>query len=160
MGTHQSDSKIGIRPAVPEEATALTNLTYRSKAAWGYDAAFMKAAAPELVVTPDKVRSSPTFVAETGGAMVGFYALSPPDEPPELDLLFVEPERLRSGIGEMLWRHAVGTAAELGWRSFRIVADPNAEGFYRRMGAQLQGSIPSNVNPQRRMPVLRADVTA
>ena len=42
---------LALRPARPEEAPALTELCLRSKAVWGYDAAFMQACRRELTMT-------------------------------------------------------------------------------------------------------------
>ena len=162
-----------IRRARPEEAAALTALAHRSKAVWGYDAAFMAASAPDLTLNPETVRRSPVYLAQipgtelgaTGGeggssepVCVGFYALSEPPAEPELEQFFVEPELLGRGVGRALWHHACATARELGWSAFRIAADPNAEPFYRRMGARPMGTIASIVSPERRLPLLIADL--
>jgi hypothetical protein len=54
---------IVIRAAHPAEAAYLTALAARSKAAWGYDAQFIAAAAPELDISPGLIASSASFVA-------------------------------------------------------------------------------------------------
>src|SRR5687768_4428349 len=48
-----------VRRARADEAEALTELTMRAKASWGYDAAFMAACREELTLTPE------TFAAWT-----------------------------------------------------------------------------------------------
>ncbi len=40
----------GVRPARSGEAVSLTALCLRSKAHWGYDAAFMRLCVPSLIV--------------------------------------------------------------------------------------------------------------
>jgi hypothetical protein len=46
-----------IRRARPDEASALRELAHRSKAYWPYDAAFLRAVAPMLILEPPHVAS-------------------------------------------------------------------------------------------------------
>ena len=48
----------------------------------------------------------------------------------ELGHLFVEPLRLKGGIGRKLVEHAVNEAGNLSFHTLKIQGDPNAEGFY------------------------------
>jgi GNAT superfamily N-acetyltransferase len=61
----------------------------------------------------------------------------------ELEHLWVSPEHIGTGIGRALFDHAVRRAAALGATTLSIEADPNAEGFYRRMGAWARTSTRS-----------------
>jgi predicted N-acetyltransferase YhbS len=59
------------------------------------------------------------------------------------------------GIGRALFEHAVEESRRLGHRSLRIEADPNAEGFYARMGARRVGETIAEIEGQRReLPLL------
>ena len=42
-------------------------------------------------------------------------------------------------MGQVLFEHAIERADSFGAETLRIEADPNAEGFYRRMGAERVG---------------------
>jgi hypothetical protein len=66
-----------IRPARVDEAPALTALCRRSKAVWGYDAAFMALAGPALRVTPEAIAAGDVWVAEEDGTRAGVVALAP-----------------------------------------------------------------------------------
>jgi predicted N-acetyltransferase YhbS len=70
----------------------------------------------------------------------------------ELEHLFVEPSRLRRGLGAALFRHAVEQARAAGFRRLTILSDPHAAGFYQAMGAQLEERVPSSI-PGREIPV-------
>jgi GNAT superfamily N-acetyltransferase len=94
-------------------------------------------------------------VTETPGRVLGFYGFEPAEGGVGLDYLFVEPDAIGMGVGTALWRHAVETARALGHCSLTVVADPHAEGFYRRMGAVPAGAQPSDLLPGRLLPVLR-----
>jgi GNAT superfamily N-acetyltransferase len=148
-----------IRPARLEEATALTELSLRSKAVWGYEASFLARCRLVMQVKTEALAAQPHYVAESAAGtprrILGFYGFEPAQGGVGLDYLFVEPEAIGRGVGTALWRHAVQTARALGHRSLVVVADPHAEGFYRRMGAVPVGAQPSDLEPGRLLPVLR-----
>ncbi len=147
---------ITIRPARVDEATALTDLSLRSKAVWGYDASFLARCRALMQVKTEALAGQPHFVAEAAdGRMLGFYGFEAMAEGVGLDYLFVEPAAIGRGVGAALWRHAVATARALGHRALVVVADPHAEGFYRRMGARVVGAQASDLEPGRLLPVLR-----
>ena len=144
-----------IRRALPDEAANLSALALRSKALWGYDAAFMEACRAPLTVDPEALAKCPFCVLDEGGTITGFYGLS--GQPPrgEIEFLFVEPESVRSGRGQRLARHFLVLARRLGFEEMDVSADPYAEGFYVAMGAVRIGKVPSDPIPNRLIPRLR-----
>jgi putative acetyltransferase len=85
-------------------------------------------------------------VLEEEGALLGFYTLlESPEGTLELEHLFVEPDRLRGGLGGQLLRHALRRAAERGFAEVCVLSDPNAAGFYRAHGARREEEIPSSI---------------
>jgi GNAT superfamily N-acetyltransferase len=138
-----------------DEAAVLTDLCLRSKAVWGYDEAFMQACRGELTLTVSIMQSSHLQVAEIGGHLVGVAQVTVKGELAELDKLFVEPTRLRSGAGKALFEWATTTARDSGAVFMVIDADPDAVGFYRRMGAVDDGTAPSGSIPGRLLPRLK-----
>src|SRR5262245_47280262 len=143
-----------IRPARPDEAELVSDLAVRSKAHWGYDDEFLAGSRVQLAVRAGEVTSRRVTVAERDGVVVGFYALE--GQPPTgvLDLMFVDPDHLRGGVGRRLWAHVVTTARDVGLTAFTIDSDPFAEGFYLAMGAIRTGSTPSPVRAGRELPRL------
>ena len=144
-----------IRRARPEEASELTALAFRSKRFWGYDEAFLEASRPDLTVGDELVRSGRVFVAERNRTIAGFGSLG--GEPPRVELahLFVEPDFIGSGVGRRLLEYAVAEARRLGAVELVIESDPNAEGFYRAMSGERMGTVPSIVDSERQLPLLR-----
>ncbi|WP_406186606.1 GNAT family N-acetyltransferase [Streptomyces sp. NBC_01006] len=128
---------VKLRAARPGEAEELTALVLRSKAYWGYDAAFLAACAPELRIPAGEVADRRIVVAEdaAGGRVLGLASLEGAPPVARLGLLFVEPGAIGRGVGRRLYRDALRRAAELGFRRLLIDADPYAAGFYRAMGA-------------------------
>ncbi|HVL90081.1 MAG TPA: GNAT family N-acetyltransferase [Actinomycetota bacterium] len=144
---------IEIRPAAPGDAKTLTALAIRSKAHWGYDKTFMQACRPSLAIHATCVQ--PTFVAEVDGATAGFYQL----EGSEIGAFFVDPPFIGRGVGRALWEHLMQEAQRRGLAAVEILSDPNAEGFYRTMGAERAGEAPSDVfGPERMLPLMRAAI--
>lgn len=158
MTTTNSESQIRIRQAVPEEARQIGELALRSKAYWGYDADFMQACRPLLMLPPEYIATHPVFVIESQDGMLGFYSLLGTEHEVELDHLFVAPGAIGQGYGKRLFRHAVATAAQLGFRRMVIESDPNAEPFYRTLGAVRFGERLSPVGTDRRLPLLSLEL--
>jgi GNAT superfamily N-acetyltransferase len=155
LAMNGSPSACVIRPARADEAEHLTDLSLRSKTYWGYDASFLARCRSIMRVKTANIETWPHYVAEVGGRVAGFYGLERDDEGVGLDYMFVETEFIGRGIGRALWNHAVATAQGLGHRALIVVSDPNAEGFYLKMGAQRVGARISDLEPNRRLPVLR-----
>jgi GNAT superfamily N-acetyltransferase len=143
-----------IRPAEPGEGQQLSALALRSKALWGYPAEFLEASRAELTVSEAQITAGQVFVAAQGAAVVGFSTLIPSKDCLWVDLLFVEPAAARRGVGRALWEHAVEQARRLGLHTLRVQSDPNAEAFYRRMGAEIAWYDESAIQAGRRLPVL------
>ena len=130
----------------------------RSKSLWGYSPRFLSACRAELRVSPSVLadRDHICVVAQLGTAVVGFCLLSRDARRTwEVDGLFVEPERIRRGIGRSLLLAACRRALRAGARTLSIQSDPHAAGFYRAMGAEPAGSRASASIRGRRLPLLQ-----
>ncbi|SCF35382.1 Acetyltransferase (GNAT) domain-containing protein [Micromonospora viridifaciens] len=146
-----------IRPARPAEAADLTELALRSKGHWGYDNEFLARCRTELTLTPADVTVRQVTVAERAGRLVGLLVLAGAPPEMELDMLFVDPPAIGTGVGRVLFDHAVAAARAAGARTLWIDADPGAEPFYRHVGAVPAGT---SVSPStgRTLPRLRHDL--
>jgi GNAT superfamily N-acetyltransferase len=113
----------------------------------------MKLWTADLTVTADFIESNLVYCAVAVSEIRGFYALSRDDTRFELEHMWVDPRHMRGGLGERLFRHAVDTVRSLGGTLLEIASDPNAEGFYLRMGCRRIGAIASTP-PGRQLPVL------
>lgn len=145
-------TELRLRAALPAEAPEISLLAERSKAYWGYPEEFLDRVRELLTLRREDIRDDRVVVAERDGSVLGFYRLrgDPPDG--ELADLFVEPRAIGTGLGRALWEHAVRSAREHGFSSLQLESDPNAEGFYLRMGAERVGE--NEVAPGRQLPVL------
>lgn len=143
-----------IRPATESDCAALTGLALTSKAFWGYDDDFMAGCEAALTVTPRMIAEWESGVIEEADGIAGFYLLSLDPDQTELQLLYVSPLAMGKGYGRLLIRDAAAKAARLGYPELRIEADPNALGFYRKMGAKQIGWCRSEVADRRELPLL------
>ena len=65
------------------------------------------------------------------------------------------PNAMNQGVGRALFAHAVERGKALGYRAMEIESDPNAEGFYQKLGARGIGLRIAELEGQRReLPVL------
>jgi N-acetylglutamate synthase-like GNAT family acetyltransferase len=72
--------------------------------------------------------------------------------------MWVAPAYIGSGVGKELFIHAMQNAAGSNLQEVTISSDPNAEGFYRKMGAHRVGETVSEIDGQSRaLPRLTID---
>lgn len=145
---------IRLRNARQDELSSLSELCLRSKAHWGYDAAFLAACRTELTIHPRELQTTILRVAERDNAVVGLAQVKVAGADADLLRLFVEPALLGAGIGRLLFEWAAARAHELGATRMTIEADPGAVPFYERMGAYKAGCVPSQSIPGRMLPRL------
>jgi GNAT superfamily N-acetyltransferase len=141
---------MNIRRAVPEEAAALTAIAHDAKRYWGYPEHWIKHWEQDLTISPELISTQNVFVAESDNQLLGFYALVVNEKKADLDHMWVAPAQIGKGVGKELFLHAMKTADELKIPQVLIMADPNAEGFYEKMGALRVGMTDSEIDGQPR----------
>lgn len=72
--------------------------------------------------------------------------------------MYIHPDYKGKGYEKILWEYVIEKENELGLKSFTIDSDPNAKGYYLKMGAKLIGETPSTVFKGRLLPLLKYDV--
>jgi N-acetylglutamate synthase-like GNAT family acetyltransferase len=97
-------------------------------------------------------------VAEQAGEIQGFYALCINHTKAELEHMWVAPAHIGTGVGKELFLHAMEKATSMSVREVQISSDPNAAGFYERMGARKVGELDSEIDGQpRKLPRMSID---
>jgi len=147
-----------IRTPTIDELPDLSDLCFRSKAVWGYDAAFMEACRAELSLEARDLHSTSIAVADDDGKPIGVAQVQVAGDEAVLLKLFVEPDALRTGVGRALLAWATDISKRMGATQLTIEADPDAAPFYRRMGAHNVGQAPSGSIPGRMLPKLAIDL--
>ncbi len=148
-----------ILKARPGDAGALSRVAFAAKRYWGYPERWMERWRESLTITPEFVGTNEVYAATLNEEILGFYALVGEGREIQLEHLWVSPERIGTGVGRLLFDHALRRAASLGAEMLRIEADPNAEGFYRRMGATRVGETSYPIDGRSRtLPLLVVEV--
>lgn len=137
-----------IRPARADEAQALADIAWAAKSFWPYPRAQLEAWRASLSPSAASIAERPTVVAELDNTAAGFYQLNVAASPAQLEHLWVHPDGMRQGVGITLLAHAMQHLSTLGINTVHVDADPNAEGFYRRCGAQRIGEIAAPIAGQ------------
>lgn len=158
MRVARTIQNLKIREALPDDAATLTTIAHDAKRHWGYPEHWIEHWQNDLTISPDYVSANQVYVAEREGELLGFYALIIREDKAELDHLWVAPTHIGAGVGKELFIHAMQRAATEQISSVEISSDPNAEGFYRKMGAHRIGDIVSEIDGQPRvLPRLTVD---
>jgi len=124
-----------------------------SKGYWGYDEDRVRRWAASLEFPADRDH----WVADIGGTTVAYASLlAPVDGSCVLDDLWVDPPFIGGGIGTFLFERALDRARELGAAALELEAEPDAVGFYERMGAHIVGHAESSWG--RQLPVMRIEL--
>jgi ribosomal protein S18 acetylase RimI-like enzyme len=132
----------------------LRDLALRSKASWGYDDEFMRGFAEVSLPTRLHDDGRSCLVAEEGQIVVGFAILDAMSDHLWLEDMWVDPGRMGRGVGRALWLSALARLNESPFPEIRFEADPNAVGFYERMGACVTDERASTVIPGRMLPLM------
>jgi GNAT superfamily N-acetyltransferase len=144
-----------LRRAVAGDAAQLTVLAHRAKAHWGYPSDWMAAWSNDLTLTPSYIEQNEVWVAAIGGDVAGMCAIEDHEKIWALEHVWVDPEYQGRGIGHGLVERALSVAFARRPGPVMVVADPNAAGFYVRLGAKPAGSkgAPMPGAPDRVLPL-------
>jgi GNAT superfamily N-acetyltransferase len=154
-----SMNRISIERASPEQAEQLSVIAFAAKAYWGYPERWMELWRPQLTFNSDYIEANETWVAYSEQGPIGFYTLQDKDGNAWVEDLWVLPEWIGKGIGRQLFSHAAALARQLGYKRLQLVADPNAAGFYEKMGMYKIGERYSEVDGQPRiLPIMETQL--
>jgi GNAT superfamily N-acetyltransferase len=133
----------------------LRELAHRSKAHWPYSAEFLAAVEPMLQLDAHDVAQHDVWVLELDGSAAGWHRVTLHGQRAELEDLWLEPPMIGTGLGRLLFEHAVDVAEAAGATVIEWDAEPYAEGFYLAMGGQEIGRSPSSVEAGRTLARMR-----
>ncbi len=146
-----------------DEAQLLTQVSFASKRYWGYPEDYFRIWESELTISPAYIESNDVWVYEQDETIVGFYSLLLLEKQLKvggtvlesghwLDHMFIRPSHIGRGIGTDLFIHLRARCAKRNIRKISMLADPNAKGFYEKMGCcyvrEIQSTIAGRTTPQ------------
>jgi len=125
---------IMIRHTFPDEADNLSGIAFSAKAHWGYPEHWMKIWKPQLTFSRDYFIENESWTVEINAMPVAFYTFQEKNDNAWLENLWVLPEYIGKGVGKKLFIHALSRSRQKGHLILCLEADPNAVGFYEKMG--------------------------
>lgn len=147
---------INIRHVLPEDAGVLSEIAFTAKAHWGYPDHWMEMWRSEFTFPAEYFVEHEGWIAELDAKPIAFYTLDEKDGSAWIENLWVSPEYMGKGIGKQLFLDALSRSRLRGHLILRLEADPNAAGFYEKMGMYKVGELnrPIDEDPSRVLPVM------
>ena len=130
------EAAVLIRPGSVDEGARLKEIAIASKGFWGYEPERVREWADRGDFSPARLSELSLFVAEAEGRVIGWASLIPSGKTAWLEDLWIEPDWIAKGVGSRLFRHAAEHARRSGATTMELEAEPNALGFYDKMGAR------------------------
>jgi ribosomal protein S18 acetylase RimI-like enzyme len=143
--------EIEIRRALPDDAEVLTEIAIAAKGHWGYPERWMQVWTPELTFRSEYFEKNESWTASIENQTIGFCTLLEKDGNAWLENLWVIPSQMGHGVGNALFKHMIDLSKKRGYHILRLESDPNAVGFYIKMGAHQIGERHSEVEGQPRI---------
>ena len=138
--------------AHPTDAEELTKISRAAKSYWQYPDEWLARWKEDLTITPDYIKQHHVCTLRSIYQVVGFCALEKHKDHYEVAHLWLRPAFMMKGLGKQLLRSTL-SVVEPG-NEVRVVADPNAESFYRKQGFvtydQVESDPPGRFLPQMR----------
>ena len=142
---------ISIRRVLPIEADVLTQIAISAKSYWNCPEKWMEIWIPQLTFSPKYFEANESWTAELEGTPIAFYTWQDRNGIAWLENLWVSAEYIGMGVGKQLFLHALKLARQRGHKIMQLESDPNARGFYEKMGMRKIGEHPAEVDGQPRM---------
>lgn len=165
---HVLSMKIDIQLAKQTDAQRLTQIAFAAKRTWNYPEDWIQLWEDELTITTKYILENKVWVGTVNHEVVGFCSLVyvPEDtlygeilvgKGHWMDHLFIDPKYQHQGIGKQLWEYALTFGQENNISSLNIFVDPNAVGFYEKVGAKFVKDSPSSI-PGRSLPIYQKKI--
>lgn len=124
---------ITYRLATINDLPILNQISWQSKAFWGYPEEWMEQWRADLTITEEILNTQSVLLLEEAGATIGFCVISEGATQYEVEHLWILPEHIGKGFGKQLLNQALDQFITT-QKPIQVVADPNAEAFYQRQG--------------------------
>lgn len=154
---------IQICKAEKADHEMLTAITFTAKRFWKYPEEYFEIWEKELTITRDYIGKNIVFKAHLRDFILGYYSIVENKQDVTvgevfvqkgywLEHIFVRPEFHNMKLGTSLINHAKHLAARKGATELLVFVDPNAKGFYEKIGARYLGESASSI-PGRNIPI-------
>ncbi|MBV9195193.1 MAG: GNAT family N-acetyltransferase [Solirubrobacterales bacterium] len=147
------DELVRVRTGTPADLAVLRDLFRRSSLSNEGDRDALLANPHTLKFAGERLAQGTTRVAVgVDGRIVGFItSVTLGNSVLEVEDMFVDPHRMRRGIGRQLMQDLVTTARRAGVARIEVTANPHAEAFYRSVGFVRTHELEMEFGPASRM---------
>lgn len=135
-----------IEKATANDNEILTVLTKKSKAYWGYSEEQIEMWSEVLTISKEYIATKSVYKLVVNNEIVGYYSFfHESEETIELDNLFVWPDFIGKGFGQILMKDFLLRLENSGIKKVVLDAEPKAEKFYERIGFVKVGEIQTSI---------------
>lgn len=135
-----------IENATANDNEILTVLTKKSKAYWGYSEEQIEMWSEVLTISKEYIATKSVYKLVVNNEIVGYYSFfHESEETIELDNLFVWPDFIGKGFGQILMKDFLLRLENSGIKKVVLDAEPKAEKFYERIGFVKVGEIQTSI---------------
>lgn len=122
-----------FRTAKIDDLITLNEISFKSKAYWGYPDEWMEKWKDDLTMSEEEFFHSNILVVEVENRIIGFSSIVENAENYELNHLWLLPEIIGKGVGKKLLNKTIEIFVKAE-KPIILLADPNAEAFYSSQG--------------------------
>lgn len=150
---------MNIERAIPSDSKELSDLTFQSKAHWGFSSEQMELWRDKLMVNPDYFEQAEVFKLVHETAILAYYSfieLTP--NRVKLDNMFIQASHIGTGLGKLMMKHFLKEARRRNYQSIELDAEPKAEQFYAKMGFKVIGQLETSIK-NRFLPIMELNLS-
>lgn len=145
-----------IREAKESDSNSLTEISYAAKRYWNYPEEYFDIWKSELTITPKYINENVVYLAEDEAKVLGYFSIVENKEDFWsgqvfvkkgfwLEHVFIWPDYIGKRVGAELISFAKELCRKKNIHSLLIFSDPNAKGFYDKVGAKYIEESPSSI---------------
>ncbi|MGK4568312.1 GNAT family N-acetyltransferase [Flavobacterium sp. 3HN19-14] len=128
------------------DAELLSETAYTSKKNWGYSDELMNLWLQDLTIKSNYITNNKVFKVFNNEIYLGFFAIQVLENgDAEIDHLWLKPEYMRQNFGQEIFMHIMNYLSSEGYEKAKLIAEPNAIGFYQKMGGKVTGKFQSKI---------------
>ena len=148
--------QVTVRQANAPDLHRLTAIAHAAKASWGYAPEMMAKMTDALTATEKTLATEIVRVAQSEKGIAGWISYMPVnDKTVSVEGLWIDPNFMGKAVGRLLWDSMEQDAVSNGFAEIEVLSDPNAYGFYEKMGCIYSRDEPSDVfGSDRLLPLL------
>ena len=136
----------------------LTAITKKSKSYWGYSEEQIKIWSDLLTITERYIETTIVYKLAVDKITIGYYSYFHENEKNiRLDNLFVLPEYIGKGFGQILMDDFLNRLHSLGINKVILHSEPKAERFYAKFGFVKVGAIETSIK-NRFLPIMELNL--